>query len=184
MRIAVDLGHGIGNDRGITGFIKEETIINEVGRILINKLKECGHKVIEVRPRFGIISLLQSLNHRTVTSNNNDAYLFLSIHGNKGGLRGVELYTNEGKEVEEAVNILENLEEIGFKNRGIKDGSNFYVIKYSVAEAILIKLCFVDNKEDIELYNKLGPHKVAQAIVNAIECKNANGEKKVMEIDI
>ena len=57
---------------------------------------------------------------------------------------------------------------LGFKNRGVKDGSNLYVIKNTRCTAILIEVCFVDNKQDADLYNKLGYTKIAQAIYNAI----------------
>jgi N-acetylmuramoyl-L-alanine amidase len=30
MKIAIDLGHGVGQDRGVVGVIAEETIINSV----------------------------------------------------------------------------------------------------------------------------------------------------------
>ena len=50
MRIGLDLGHGIGQDRGAEGFITEENIINAVGGLVISKLRGLGHTVIEVRP--------------------------------------------------------------------------------------------------------------------------------------
>ena len=38
-RIGIDLGHGVGSDRGAEGYILEETIINEVGSKVITKLR-------------------------------------------------------------------------------------------------------------------------------------------------
>ena len=50
LKIAIDFGHGVGSDRGAVGFIAEETIINSVGTLVVNKLNALGHTVIEVRP--------------------------------------------------------------------------------------------------------------------------------------
>ncbi len=50
MKFGIDLGHGVGQDRGAVGNIAEETIINDVGTLVISKLKELGHSVIELRP--------------------------------------------------------------------------------------------------------------------------------------
>ena len=49
-RFGIDLGHGIGPDRGAVGNIAEEKIINEVGNKVIDKLRSLGHSVVELRP--------------------------------------------------------------------------------------------------------------------------------------
>ena len=80
VKIALDLGHGIGVDRGAVGIIEEEKIINEVGYLVYEKLENLGHEVLLVRPRLGITSLLQSLNYRTIgcpTLNLISSYLFI-----------------------------------------------------------------------------------------------------------
>ena len=50
MKFGIDLGHGVGQDRGAVGNIAEEKIINEVGTKVISKLKALGHSVVELRP--------------------------------------------------------------------------------------------------------------------------------------
>ena len=50
MRIVIDLGHGVGQDRGAVGVIAEETIINNVGSLVIDKLRALGNEVLTVRP--------------------------------------------------------------------------------------------------------------------------------------
>ena len=37
MKFAIDLGHGVGPDRGAVGNIAEETIINSVGELIIDR---------------------------------------------------------------------------------------------------------------------------------------------------
>ena len=56
----------------------------------------------------------------------------------------------------------------GFRNRGIKDGRNLYVVKNTTAKAILVELFFLDNYRDRKLYLELGADKIAQAIADAI----------------
>ena len=98
--------------------------------------------------------------------------LFLSLHMNAGGGTGTEVFTIDGNDKAYAGNILSGLVSLGFKDRGIKDGSNLYVIKRINAPACLIEICFVDNKQDYNMYCKLGVDKVAKAICNAITPMN------------
>ena len=166
MKIAIDLGHGVGQDRGAEGFVTEESIINSVGSFVVAKLKALGHSVLEVRPSQAN-SVSDSLIKRVDLANNNNVDLYVSIHANAGGGRGTEVFTYRGQELEQAREVLNNLVELGFVNRGIK-GSNLYVINKTEAKAMLIEICFVDTKADVELYNSLGAGKVANAIVNGL----------------
>ena len=168
MKIAVDLGHGIGQDRGAVGFIREEEIINSVGTLVVEKLKKKGHTVYEVRPTKSAYTVLQSLNYRTITSNSLGVNLYISIHANAGGGEGVEIYTFGGQNNKEASKVLNNIVKLGFKNRGIKDGSRLYVVRHTNARAMLIEVCFVDNKSDVDKYKNIGAEAIAEAIVNGI----------------
>lgn len=81
---------------------------------------------------------------------------------------GCEVYTWKGERVPQAVKICKNIEELGFRNRGVKDGSAFYVIKKTTMTAILLEVFFLDNRKDCELYRKIGVKKIAQAIADGI----------------
>ena len=166
MKIAIDLGHGVGQDRGAAKFITEEEIINSVGGLVINKLKVLGHEVIEVRPT-SATSVSNSLVQRVQKANNNNVELYVSIHANAGGGKGTEVFTYRGQEKEKARNVLNNIVQLGFTNRGIK-GSNLYVINNTNMEAMLIEVCFVDTQSDVDLYNSLGAEKIADAIVKGL----------------
>ena len=63
MKFGIDLGHGVGPDRGAVGNIAEETIINAVGKLVISKLKSLGHSVVELRPE-SAVSVQDSLQQR------------------------------------------------------------------------------------------------------------------------
>lgn len=172
MRIGLDLGHGVGRDRGAEGFITEESIINSVGSLVIAKLKALGHTVIEVRPQYAN-SVSDSLIKRVDLANSNNVDLYVSIHANAGGGRGTEVFTYRGQEVEQARNVLNNIAELGFINRGIKS-SNLFVINKTEAKAMLIEICFVDTKSDVDLYNSIGAEKVANAIVEGLVGETVN----------
>ena len=87
---------------------------------------------------------------------------------NAGGGQGCEAFTWKGYKYKEAVNICEQLRDEGFKNRGVKDGSAFYVIKKTTMTAILLEVCFLDNRKDCELYRQIGVKRIAQAIADGI----------------
>ena len=167
MRIAIDLGHGVGQDRGASSkYITEEEIIDNVGGLVINKLKELGHTVIEVRPSQAS-SVSNSLVQRVQKANNSKVDLYVSIHANAGGGTGTEVYTYHGKELQQARAVLNNLCSLGFNNRGIK-GSNLFVVNHTNAPAMLIEVCFVDTQSDVELYKSIGNNRIADSIVKGL----------------
>ena len=65
--------------------------------------------------------------------------------------KGVEAYTFEGRQYPDAVEVCEMIAALGFKNRGVKEGSGLYVIKKTKAKAILFEICFV-NEPDASTY--------------------------------
>ena len=167
MRESIDLGHGVNYDGGAIGRIEEETIINEVGTLVISKLKALGDEALSVRPS-SATSLGNSLSQRCTASNNFNPDIFVSLHANAGGGRGVEIYTYGGKNLEAAQRILDNIVALGFRNRGIKDGSKLYVIRNTIAPAMLIEICFVDT-DDVDIYNRVGANAIADAIVKGLK---------------
>lgn len=166
MKIGIDLGHGCAYDGGAVGLIKEEEIINTVGNKVITKLRALGHNVIECRPSTAS-STSNSLNKRCATANNNNVELFVSIHANAGGGVGTEIYTYNAKQHSYAVNVLNNICSLGFRNRGIKSGNNLAVINGTSMEAMLIEICFVDTQSDVNLYRN-NIENIADAIVKGL----------------
>lgn len=166
MKIGIDLGHGCAYDGGAVGLIKEEEIINTVGNKVITKLRTLGHNVIECRPSTAS-STRDSLNKRCANANNNNVELFVSIHANAGGGVGTEIYTYNAKQHSYAVNVLNNICSLGFRNRGIKSGNNLAVINGTSMEAMLIEICFVDTQSDVNLYRN-NIENIADAIVKGL----------------
>lgn len=166
MKFGIDLGHGVGQDRGAVGNIAEETIINNVGGLVISKLKALGHNVVELRPD-SASSVSDSLFQRYSKADRYNVDMCVSIHANAGGGVGTEVFTYNAKEVPQARAVLNNICSLGFRNRGIKDGSNLAMVKRPKATAILIEICFVDSS-DSDLYNSIGAEKIANAIVSGL----------------
>lgn len=167
-KFVIDLGHGVGNDRGAVGYLQEENVINAVGSIVIDKLRAMGHEVITSRPS-SAQSVSMSLSSRVATSNANHPDLFVSIHANAGGGTGTEIYTYNGSQYSQANNVLNNLCSLGFQNRGVKPSNSIaYVVNHTNARAMLIELFFIDNKSDVERYINIGANKLADAIVKGL----------------
>lgn len=80
--------------------------------------------------------------------------------------RGCAIY--KGNKHEVAKRVCANLSRPGYRNRGINDGRNLYVVKNTTAKAILIELFFLDNYTDRKLYLEHGADKIATAIAEAI----------------
>lgn len=74
------------------------------------------------------------------------------------------LKTNKG---DVAKRVCNQIGKIGFRNRGVKAATGLYFLNQTKAPAILIEVCFVDDKDDAKLYRK-NKDAVAQAIVKAI----------------
>ena len=182
MKIGIDLGHGCNYDGGAVGIIKEEEIINTVGNKVINKLRTLGHNVIECRPSTAS-STSNSLNKRCATANNNNVELFVSIHANAGGGVGTEIYTYNAKQHSYAVNVLNNICSLGFRNRGIKSGNNLAVINGTSMEAMLIEICFVDTQSDVDLYRN-NIENIADAIVKGLVGTTINTQATTSNVQV
>lgn len=165
MKIVINAGHTkSGTGTGASKYLNESTETRKIAYELMKLLADSKHEVIPaVYDRSS-----NNLKEAVTLANNEGADLFLSIHLNAGGGQGCEAYTWKGQQVAQAVKACSYLKKLGFKNRGVKDGSGLYVIKQTKATAILIEVCFVDNKADAELYKKVGYSNIAKAIYSAI----------------
>lgn len=165
MKICVNAGHTrFGAGTGASKYLNESTETRKIAYEIMKILADSGHEIIPAV--FDRSS--NNLKEAVTVANNKGADLFVSIHLNAGGGQGCEAYTWKGQKVPSAVGVCAELNKLGFRNRGVKDGSGLYVIKNTKCTAILIEVCFVDNKADCELYKKIGVNKIAQAIANAL----------------
>ena len=105
--------------------------------------------------------------------------LFVSIHFNSGGGKGTEVWTYGGEVFPAAENTCKAISVLGYKNRGIKNGSKLYVVRHSNAKAMLVECCFVDT-DDAEKYKKIGAAEFAKAIFKGITGQETESEDLTM----
>lgn len=178
MKIGINCGHTIkGAGSGATGFLVESEETRAVGYRLMEILKEQGHTVVDCT-NDEAISVAADLKKICTLANEQPLDMFLSIHFNAGGGSGTEIYTYGSGDVASAGKIKSALYSLGFKDRGIKDGSNLYVIKNTAAPAALLEVCFVDTQTDAELYQRLGADRIAAAVAEAMTGQKSEADRE------
>ena len=165
--IGVNDGHTLrGAGTGAVGRIVEGEHTRLVGAEVRRLINERGHNAINCTIDYAN-TVTESLDLVVQQANREDLDWFIAIHFNAGGGNGVEVYTYEGRQYEDAVAVCSNIESLGFKNRGVKAGTGLYVIRKTKAKAMLIEVCFVDTN-DANKYLEIGYKAIAKAIVDAI----------------
>jgi len=168
MVIGINCGHtASGPGYGAVGIIKESEHTRQVGEALMLLLRAAGVTVIDCTiDQAG--SQKEYLAAVTALANRKEMDWFISIHFNASREHtghGVEIYTYKGRQYQDALDVCENIAGLGFTNRGVKEGSDLYVIRKTKAKSMLIEVCFCDNEEDVSLYKAAGG---AQGISKAI----------------
>ncbi len=168
MIIGINCGHTVSGQPGCgaVGRIDESVETRHVGKKLIELLLAQGNSVVDCTNDYAE-STGANLAEICRLANKQYLDLFVSIHFNAGGGRGTEVYTYGGRTFNAAEDACRNIAALGFNNRGIKDGSNLYVLRHTSARAMLVEVCFVDT-DDADKYLKLGADKIATAICEAI----------------
>ena len=165
--IGVNAGHTLkGPGYGAVGIIKESEHTRKVSVALSRYLSAAGINVKDCTIE-AAASQNAYLAKVVALANGQELEWFISVHFNAGDGRGVEVYTYQGRQYQDAVEICENIAALGFKNRGVRAGSGLYVIRKTKAKSMLIEVCFVDT-EDANQYLKVGADKIGQAIAAAL----------------
>lgn len=176
LKINIHAGHNPDGKAacGAVGLIKESTEARKVKDKVIAMLRSQGHTVCDCTVDNGT-SQNDVLTKIVAKCNANPADLDVSIHFNSGAnnksgngkTTGTEVfvYSPTSKAKAYAQNIVNAISGLGFKNRGVKYSTSLYFLRKTKAPALLIECCFVDDKDDADLYNA---DKMAQAIVKGI----------------
>lgn len=182
---AIDCGHTLsGADYGAVGIKAESILTREVGKRVITKLRNLNYRVLDVTVDKAN-SVSDSLYQRVAKAKAKDIKVnkFISIHFNQttGGY-GTEIYTYQNAQLQDALNILKYMNQLGYRNRGIKDGSGLYVINATPMVSMLIECAFVDSVEDMKRYN---PDLISDAIVRGLTGKVAsnNSNNNLQSLD-
>lgn len=156
---------------GAVGILNESVEDRRVKNEVIRLLRLLGHTVYDCTVDSGNAS--QILSGIVQKCNQHKVDVDVSIHFNSGAndksgngkTTGTEVFIYDTKSTvakKYALDVVNAIERLGFRNRGVKTNSGLYFLKYTNAQAILIECCFVDDKDDALLYDY---QKMAEAIV-------------------
>ncbi len=183
MKINVHAGHNPDGKpgSGVTGLIRESTEARKVSAEVIRQLRQSGHTVYDCTVDNGsgqrdvLKKIVAACNAHTVD-------LDVAIHFNAGASdpagngrsTGTEAYVYRltGGAAAYAKRVCGEIAGLGFTNRGVKANQGLYVLKHTKAPAMLIECCFVDDKDDVNLYRA---ETMATAIVNGITGRVTGG---------
>lgn len=172
LKFCIDPGHG-GTDPGAVNSGYEEkaaalAIALKVGR----KLNEKGASVIYTRTK----DEYPTLANRCQLANAEKVTAFISIHLNAAvnkSAEGIETWRHENvggttKALAESVQT-ELIKATGAKDRGVKSTVGLYVLRRTIAPAILVETGFISNDAEAKkLFNAEYQNKLAEAIVTGI----------------
>lgn len=172
---------------GAVGLIKESTEARKVKDKLIAILKNAGHTVYDCTCNNGtdkydvLEKIVSKCNEHTVD-------LDISIHFNAaakdekgdGRTTGVEclVYDMKTSASVYAEKICKSISAIGYKNRGVKIDKELMVLNSTKAPALLIECCFVDDKDDVSIYDA---EKTAEAIASGLGVKATKEDVEMVE---
>ena len=166
------MGHTLsGAGTGARGYVAETVKNREVGNRLMAMLKEKGHTVINCT----VDKSSNDLYDRVRKANAQKLDLFVSLHLNafksttsemgvethiyNGNYSGKEANRKYAQAIQTAL-----VQDVKWIDRKVKE-SNFYVVRETVAPAVLVELGFCDSQGDM---NKWNTEKIAAALFRGI----------------
>lgn len=176
MRINVHAGHNPDGKVacGAIGFIKESTEARRVKNEVVSQLRQLGHTVYDCTCENGS-NQSNVLTEIVNACNKHDVDLDVSIHFNSGSgdsvgngkTTGTEVYvySPSSKAKPYAEKVCTAISNLGFRDRGVKYSTSLYVLRKTNSPSMLVECCFVDDKDDAQLYDF---QKMAGAIVYGI----------------
>ncbi|MDE7436654.1 MAG: N-acetylmuramoyl-L-alanine amidase [Lachnospiraceae bacterium] len=159
---------------GAVGLLKESTEARKIKDEVIRQLQALGHTVYDCTVSDGT-SQNDVLQKIVAKCNAHTVDLDVSIHLNAGAgdktgngkTTGTEVYVydHKSKAQDVAKRVCEKIAAMGYKNRGVKLRPELYVLNKTKAPAMLVECCFVDDADDVALYDA---GRMAKAIAEGI----------------
>lgn len=168
-KIAIDAGHG-GADPGAVYQGRQEKDDNlKLALAVGERLQNSGLDVYYTRTE----DIYQTPYQKTMAANESGADFLVSLHRNSSEYpnqyTGVEtlIYDKNGEKAEIAEDINEELENIGFRNNGVKIRPGLVILRRSKMPAVLVESGFINSEEDNRLFDEEFD-RIADAIADAI----------------
>lgn len=178
MNIFLTGGHPL--YKGARGILDETEVDRAIVKELDEVLKEIGHNVTVFNSE-----AIKDYVEETKKANAGDYDWYIDVHANasNGEGNGVETLVYADNKPQ-AHKISKNIASLGFKNRGVKVRTDLYILKNTTAKALLIEVFFIDNKNDCDLYSKVGAKAIAISIAEGLtgqvyNCNTAVVDKPV-----
>lgn len=167
MKILLISGHGA-TDPGAIGIdgVQERTLTRKITKRLKEVLAGYADVTIYPTERNAYADVKNGVFTQFTSPSKYDYVLEIHMNASNGKGHGSEIYitsSEKGHSVEDS--IMKQIEGVGFKNRGVKV-KNFLVINYVKKKGIssaLLETCFIDNVDDMKLFNTK-----FESVVNAI----------------
>ncbi len=166
---------------GAVGLIKESTEARYLVKKIKERMEDAGITVHNCTVNNGT-SQSDVLQKIVAKCNQHKVDLDISIHFNSGRsdrkgdgkTGGTEVWMRGCSGIKKAAGtkICNKMEKLGFTNRGIKETTSLYFLNHTTAPAILVEVCFVDDKDDTKLYkNKkdIIAKVIAEAVIKILE---------------
>lgn len=168
-KIAIDAGHG-GADPGAVYQGRQEKDDNlKLALAVGERLQNSGLDVYYTRTE----DIYQTPYQKAMAANESGADFLVSLHRNSSEYpnqyTGVEtlIYDKDGEKAEIAEDINEELENIGFRNNGVKIRPGLVILRRSKMPAVLVESGFINSEEDNRLFDEEF-ERIADAIADAI----------------
>ncbi len=168
-KVAIDPGHG-GRDPGaVYEGRQEKDDVLELALAVGQILEDSGVDVAYTR----VDDVYNTPFEKATMGNNSGADLFVSFHRNAmptpGSANGAEVlvYSDEGLPAQVARNVLTELSEAGFADRGVIERKNLVVLRRTQMPAVLLEVGFIDNPEDNQIFDSEF-EQIAQGIADGI----------------
>lgn len=167
--ICIDPGHGGIQPGAAYGGRLEKDATLSISMRLRDKLEASGYRVIMTRET----DIDVSLKRRCEISNGEGADAFVSIHLNSSTnptAHGAETWKWERAKgaLAEAVQTA-LIAASGFKDRGVKSTTAFYVLRHTVAPALVVECGFLSNESERgRLFDEAMQDKIAAGIARGI----------------
>ena len=168
-KIAIDAGHG-GADPGAVYQGRQEKDDNlKLALAVGERLQNGGLDVYYTRTE----DIYQTPYQKAMAANESGADFLVSLHRNSSEYpnqyTGAEtlVYDKNGEKVEIAGQINDGLENIGFRNNGVKSRPGLVILRRSKMPAILVESGFINSEEDNRLFDEEFD-RIADAIADTI----------------